>query len=568
MSSWSPPSGSEGRRPLRVLVLGGYGVFGGRLARLLAGTEGLALVIAGRSRAKAEAFAAGLGAEAAVFDRDRAPGRQLAALAPDLVIDATGPFQAYGDAPYALVEAAIAQGVDYMDFADGADFVAGIARHDAAARAAGVFVLSGVSSFPVLTAAVARRLARGMARVERIKGGIAPSPHAGVGLNVIRAIAGYAGQQVRLTRGGRLATGYALTETRDFTIAPPGHLPLRPTRFSLVEVPDLQALAAQWPEARDVWMGAGPVPAVLHRALRGLAWAVRLRLVPTLAPLAPLFHAAINRLRWGEHRGGMFVEVGGRDGTGASVIRSWHMVAEGDDGPLIPSMALEALVRRCLAGQPPAAGARAAVRELDLADYEALFARRAIAHGIREAVPPGAALYRRILGEGWDRLPEPIRRMHDMGGELVAEGRAEVERGASPLARLVARIFGFPPAGSGIPVRVAFASEQDGERWTRDFAGHRFSSHQAEGRGRFERLLAERFGPFTFGLALVVDGGRLRLVPRGWSFLGLPLPRFLMPDGESFETVEDGRFRFHVEIRLPLAGLVVRYRGWLVPEAR
>ena len=43
------------------------------------------------------------------------------------------------------------------------------------------------------------------------------------------------------------------------------------------------------------------------------------------------------------------------------------------------------------------------------------------------------------------------------------------------------------------------------------------------------------------------------------------MPRWLMPGGDSFETVEDGRFRFHVEIRLPLAGLVVRYRGWLEP---
>jgi hypothetical protein len=45
------------------------------------------------------------------------------------------------------------------------------------------------------------------------------------------------------------------------------------------------------------------------------------------------------------------------------------------------------------------------------------------------------------------------------------------------------------------------------------------------------------------------------------------MPRWLMPGGDSFETVKDGRFRFHVEIRLPLAGLVARYRGWLAPCA-
>ena len=33
------------------------------------------------------------------------------------------------------------------------------------------------------------------------------------------------------------------------------------------------------------------------------------------------------------------------------------------------------------------------------------------------------------------------------------------------------------------------------------------------------------------------------------------------------ESAEDGRFNFHVEISHPLTGLIVRYRGWLVPKA-
>jgi hypothetical protein len=28
--------------------------------------------------------------------------------------------------------------------------------------------------------------------------------------------------------------------------------------------------------------------------------------------------------------------------------------------------------------------------------------------------------------------------------------------------------------------------------------------------------------------------------------------------------VQDGRFRFHVELSLPWGALIVRYRGWLV----
>ncbi|WP_416361782.1 DUF4166 domain-containing protein [Mesorhizobium sp. AR02] len=40
---------------------------------------------------------------------------------------------------------------------------------------------------------------------------------------------------------------------------------------------------------------------------------------------------------------------------------------------------------------------------------------------------------------------------------------------------------------------------------------------------------------------------------------------WLCPRSTSFETVENGRFRFHVEISHPLTGLIVRYRGWLEP---
>ena len=44
----------------RVLIVGGYGIFGGRLAQLLADEARLTLIIAGRARDRAEAFCAAL----------------------------------------------------------------------------------------------------------------------------------------------------------------------------------------------------------------------------------------------------------------------------------------------------------------------------------------------------------------------------------------------------------------------------------------------------------------------------------------------------------------------------
>src|SRR5262245_28130160 len=184
---------------VRVLILGGYGTFGGRLARLLADEPRVELLIAGRSLDAARKLCASLDGDAARtplrFDRDADVETQLRAAAPDIVVDASGPFQAYGESPYRVVEACLAHGAHYLDLADGAGFVRGIAQLDSRAKARGVFVLSGVSTFPVLTAAAVRALLPGMRRIDGIAAGIAPSPYAGVGRNVVRAILGYAGRR-------------------------------------------------------------------------------------------------------------------------------------------------------------------------------------------------------------------------------------------------------------------------------------------------------------------------------------------------------------------------------------
>lgn len=555
---------------LKILLVGGYGTFGGRIVELIEDQPRLTLLIAGRSMEKATTYCRSRGSPKAtlvpaLFDRDGDLTAQLEALKPDVLIDASGPFQAYGADRYRLIEACVAHRVNYLDLADGSAFVAGVAEFDAAAKANGVWMLTGVSSFPVLTAAVVRRLSPDMAHIDTIHGGIAPSPYAGVGENVIRAIASYAGQSVPLKKDGALTTGHPFTEHMRFTIAPAGRLPLNNTLFSLVDVPDLVALQELWPEARTIWMGAGPIPEILHRALAAFAWLVRLRVLSSISFLAPLMHVAMNHLRWGEHRGGMFVAVEGRATDGTPLERSWHLLAEGSDGPLIPSMAVEAIVRRLLEGHVPAAGARAAVRDLELDAYEALFARRTIYTAVRDDMArEEGPLYARLLGPAWHTLPEPIRRMHDLAGTRVAEGRASVERGTRLLSRIVGTIIGFPSAAESVPVRVEFQTHGSTETWTRTFGRESFSSVQFAGEGRSDALLCESFGPLSFAMALVLDGARLRLVLRRWSLLGIPLPLWLAPRSDAYESVESGRFSFHVEISHPICGLIVRYRGRLM----
>jgi hypothetical protein len=44
------------------------------------------------------------------------------------------------------------------------------------------------------------------------------------------------------------------------------------------------------------------------------------------------------------------------------------------------------------------------------------------------------------------------------------------------------------------------------------------------------------------------------------------MPKSLLPRGDMYECADDGHFRFHVDVRLPVAGHLVTYEGTLLPE--
>ena len=556
---------------LKLLVIGGYGTFGGRLVRLLAQDPRLTIVVAGRSLHKAESFVADCGGparlKATALDRDGDIKRHLIELAPDYVIDASGPWQNYGDDAWRIANAAIAAGVHYLDLADSTDFVCGVSALDEAAIARNVAIISGLSTCPALTAAVVRELAADFDTVTSVTGGIAPSPYAGMGKSVVDAIAAYAGKPVTVLEDGADVQRHTFVSTRRLIIAPPGAVPLPPLIFSLVDVPDLKLLPEAACAPTSAWFGVATRPAPYHRVLRSLARGVKAGLFPSLRLISGFMRSFANHLGWGEHRGGMIVELRGHDRNGDPLLKSWHLLAEGNTGPNVPVLGAAAIVRAHLEGRPPAPGARPADRELELTDFAPLFEEFGIVTGQRTG-PASATwpLFRKVLGEAWDDLPAEIRVLHGDRGDTRFAGEASVVRGTSLLSRVISRLFSLPGAAESVPVKVTIELRDGSERWERDFSGHQFSSALSRGKGRYEGLLCERFGPAKFAMALEWDGVRLKFLPRRWSLLGLPMPRFLAPSGDVYESVDDGRFRFSVEIRMPLAGHIVTYKGWLEPN--
>jgi hypothetical protein len=548
----------------KVLILGGYGVFGGRLARRLAGQSDAEILVAGRSFAKAEAFCRSFGGTPVLLDRDGDIFGEIARLKPSMVIDAAGPFQAYGHDPYRVAKAAIAAGAHYLDLADDAAFVAGISALDETAKRAGVAVISGASSVPAISAAALDELVPGLASVAVVGAAILPGNRAPRGLSVVQAIVGQAGRPLRVWRGGAWDKQHAWGDIEHFTLNADGAVPLDDRLASFIGAPDL-ILFPQRYSARSALFRAGLELKIMHLGLWLLALPVRIKLVRSIVALAGPLKWTADRLEgFGSDRGGMVAYAIGRDSGGRAVERRWTLIAEAGDGPQIPPTPALLLALRLLKRKPVATGARPCVGVLKLDEIEAGLASFKIRFGRSER--PAPPLLERVMGEEFAGLPAAWRRLADVHDIERFAGEGSVERGTGPMARFVAGLFGFPPATRSIAVGVTKEKTVPGEKWTRRFGSKSFVSHLSRKAEDGPGVLRERFGPFTFILKLTARNGRVDWPVECWRLLGIPMPRALRPQSETFEEVgKDGRFRFHVSISLPFVGLLVRYRGWLEP---
>ena len=185
-----------------------------RLTARLVGQTDAEILVAGRSLEKATAHCRDHGGTPLQIDRDGDIFGEIARLRPTIVIDAAGPFQAYGDDPYRVAKAAIAAGAHYIDLADDGAFVAGIAALDASAKAAGVAVISGASSVPAISAAALDELVDGLSTVSVVGAAILPGNRAPRGLSVVRAIVGQAGRPLRAVARRRLERGAGMGRHR------------------------------------------------------------------------------------------------------------------------------------------------------------------------------------------------------------------------------------------------------------------------------------------------------------------------------------------------------------------
>ena len=544
---------SERKQP--IVLIGGAGVFGGRLAEGLMRDGVRDLMIGGRSEERLMREARRLGCDWVRIDIAADDlNERLGDIAPFAVIDAAGPFQAYDrERRYALAHACLAVGAHYVDLSDDAVFTAGIRELDDAARAKGLAVLSGVSSVPALSAAAVRTLSRDLVRIDLIDSMILPGNRAPRGRSVMAAILAQAGQALP----GGAAHGWIGVETIRLESEPGDFLE---RLASPIGAPDLLLMPKRF-DCPDVRFRAGLELKLMHRGLGALARLVRLGLLRSASPLLGIAFPLARLLEpFGTDVGAMRVLVRGDNADGQRVERQWTLIAKSGDGPHVPAIPGRAIVRKLLA-EEVAPGARACLDDLTLEECEMTAPERAISFNVAER--RFEPLFEGILGHGWSRLPAPVRALHEVTGSRVWYGTAAVTRNQSPAARLVAWLFGFPPEADETPVTVRMRREADQEIWTRDFGGHRFLSRLSGDPGTPGRMW-ERFGPFRFAIDFRAGPEGLEYPVSAGRFFGIPIQSAFLPRSDTREAVDDkGRATFDVALSMPFIGPIVRYRGWL-----
>lgn len=347
----------------RVLIIGGYGNFGSYVARALAADPNIELLIGGRSKAKADAFAASLKAanpaSGCVIDIDRDVESQLRDIRPDVVIHTTGPFQAQD---HRVAQAAIAAGAHYLDLADARKFVATIGELDRAAKEAGVAVISGASSVPCLTAAFIDRYRPRFARLTGVTYGIAAAQATNRGLGTAAAILSYVGKPFTILAGGQRRRVFGWQGTRAVR-----YPELGVRLFGFCDVPDLDLFPARYPELRDLEFVAGHEVKLLHIGTWLLSWIVRLGFVKSLSRHAGgLLKLSFLFDPLGSDKSGFHMFLRGIDHDGRPAEIRIFMITRQVHGPNIPCLPAIILARRIAAGTSVPPGAKPCIDLIDL----------------------------------------------------------------------------------------------------------------------------------------------------------------------------------------------------------
>jgi len=363
----------------RVLILGGYGNFGKRIAKSLSVLKGITILIAGRNVKKAEQLCkelslkgANVVLEAVVIDIDKSEFiDELKFLSPDLVIHTGGPFQGQS---YRVPEACIAIGSHYIDLADDRRFVCDITSLDDRARESNVLIVSGASSVPGLSSTVIDSFIDQFSSLDEIDFAIAPGNQAERGEATVRGILSYTGHPFPVLCKGKWINQYGWMSPRKLCF---GDV-IGKRWLANINIPDLELFPKRYSPVKTVKFQAGLELPFLHFGMVFMALLAKIGFIKNWAILTrQIFRISELFMGLGTDIGGMQINLSGLDTNHKPKHIKWILCARNSVGPYIPIISVIILAKKLITGAIHTRGATPCLGMYTLEEFD------------KEAIPLG-----------------------------------------------------------------------------------------------------------------------------------------------------------------------------------
>lgn len=356
----------------RVLILGGYGNFGKRIAANLSAQAGITIVIAGRDAERSQRLCHQLGSQGAKASLESAvvdinserfiDGLRI--LAPDLVVHTGGPFQGQD---YRVPSACIDIGCHYIDLADDRRFVCDITSLNDRAIKNNVLVVSGASSVPGLSSTVVDGFLKEFSILDEIDFAIVPGNQAERGEATVKAILSYTGHPFPVFTKGKWLRRYGWMSPRRLDF---GDV-IGKRWLANVDIPDLELFPKRYKPVSSVNFQAGLELPILHLGMVFMALLARVRLVKDWSILTrPILKASEMFGGMGTDIGGMQIHLAGRDKDGKPKRITWLLCAKNGVGPSIPTLSAIILAKKLVEGSIDSTGAMPCLGMYTLEEFD------------------------------------------------------------------------------------------------------------------------------------------------------------------------------------------------------
>ncbi len=342
----------------RVLVLGGYGIYGRTITIALSKIPNIDSVIAGRRPHRAARLAERIGARIAAVDVTDSDRLNTVLDGVFAVVDASAPFQGRS---YVVPQLCAERGVHYVDLADSRVYVTGISRLDRTARRTGSLLVSGAGMLPGVSSVLLDWLASGLDRLDEIHTAVTYGSRQARGAATSHALLSWAGAPLRVKERGRWRDSHGWSESE--VVAFPS--PVGRRRVYLCDAADLEIFPKRYrAETVATRVGFGRRRWNYFAALLG--WLRRRGMIENAVALAP----ALRRIGDGladrdGFAGGIFVSARGMiDGVPAE--HAAFLISRDEQGLAVAVSPAVALIRRWLQQGTGSAGAMPCVGLLTL----------------------------------------------------------------------------------------------------------------------------------------------------------------------------------------------------------